>query len=111
MAVGKAKGKNAKGQGQKGKEGPARRKSEKDKSKPVIMGLTKNDIKRLARKGGVKRIRADVYDFTRDVINSFLGSLVRDSLIYMQSAKRKTCMAMDVVMAMKRQGISLYGYH
>ena len=109
MAVGKNKGKQAaKGKGQSGKQAAARRKSE-NANKPLIMGITKNDIKRLARKGGVKRIRNDVYDFTRDIIHSFLGMLVRDSMIYMQAAKRVTCYPMDVVMAMKRQGVSLYG--
>nr|DAD36740.1 TPA_asm: hypothetical protein HUJ06_007381 [Nelumbo nucifera] len=49
-----------------------------------IQGITKPAIRRLARRGGVKRISGLIYE--------------------------KTVTAMDVVYALKRQGRTLYGF-
>ena len=78
--------------------------------KDVIMGITKPAIRRLARRGGVKRISSLVYDETRAVFRSFLENVVRDSVTYTEHAKRKTVTALDVVYALKRQGRTLYGF-
>jgi histone H4 len=37
-----------------------------------IYGISKPDIRRLARRGGVKRISKDVYPLTRNVLRGFL---------------------------------------
>ena len=79
-------------------------------TKDVIMGITKPAIRRLARRGGVKRISSLVYDETRSVFRSFLENVVRDSVTYTEHAKRKTVTALDVVYALKRQGRTLYGF-
>lgn len=79
-------------------------------SKPTIDGITKGDIRRLARKGGVKRIAVDLYPEAKHTIRDFLRHIVKQALVYTQAAKRKTCRPMDVVMAMKREGRSLYGF-
>ena len=73
-------------------------------------GLSKPAIRRLARRGGVKRISGLVYDETRNVLRKFLHNLLRDAISYTDHAKRKTVTAMDVVYALKRQGKSLYGF-
>lgn len=78
--------------------------------KDIILGITKPAIRRLARRGGVKRISADIYEETRKVLKSFLESVIRDSVTYTEHSRRKTVTAMDVVYALKRQGRSLYGY-
>ena len=41
-------------------------------AKDTIQGITKSDIRRLARRGGVKRISAGVYDAARFALKSFL---------------------------------------
>ena len=79
------------------------------KSKPTIQGITKGDVRILARKGGIKRISTDIYSETRDSIKEFLKHIVKSALVYMQAAKRKTCRPMDVIMALKREGKSFYG--
>jgi len=79
-------------------------------SKNVILGITKPAIRRLARRGGVKRISAEIYTETRDVLKSFLENVVRDAITYTEHARRKTVTAMDVVYALKRQGRTLYGF-
>ncbi len=80
------------------------------KSRDVLLGITKPAIRRLARRGGVKRISNLIYEEVRTVLRSFLESIIRDSVTYTEHAKRKTVTAMDVVYALKRHGKSLYGY-
>merc|ERR1711862_1046387 len=75
-----------------------------------IQGITKPAIRRLARRGGVKRIAGTIYDETRTVLKAFLESVIRDSVTYTEHARRKTVTAMDVVFALKRQGRTLYGF-
>lgn len=103
-------GKGGKGKGGKGygKIGGAKR--HKKQSKEVILGITKPAIRRLARRGGVKRISALIYEEARNVLRNFLENVVRDSVTYTEHARRKTVTAMDVVYALKRQGRSLYGF-
>ena len=79
-------------------------------TKDVILGITKPAIRRLARRGGVKRISGLIYEETRNVLKSFLENVVRDSVTYTEHARRKTVTAMDVVYALKRQGRSIYGF-
>jgi histone H4 len=74
------------------------------------MGITKPAIRRLARRGGVKRISQEIYDSTRMLLRTFLENVVRDSVTYTESAQRKTVTALDVVYALKRQGKTLYGF-
>ncbi|KAI9895746.1 hypothetical protein PsorP6_018849 [Peronosclerospora sorghi] len=68
-----------------------------------IQGITKPAIRRLARRGGVKRISGLIYEETREC-------KMRDSVTYTEHARRKTVTAMDVVYALKRQGRTLYGF-
>ncbi|KEF61022.1 histone H4 [Exophiala aquamarina CBS 119918] len=83
-----------------------------------IQGITKPAIRRLARRGGVKRISAMIYEETRGVLKTFLEGVIRDAVTYTEqtdvditpSAKRKTVTSLDVVYALKRQGRTLYGF-
>ena len=75
-----------------------------------IQGITKPAIRRLARRGGVKRISGLIYEETRGVLKVFLENVIRDAVTYTEHARRKTVTAMDVVYALKRQGKTLYGF-
>lgn len=75
-----------------------------------IQGITKPAIRRLARRGGVKRISGLIYEETRGVLKVFLEHVIRDAVTYTEHARRKTVTAMDVVYALKRQGRTLYGF-
>ena len=75
-----------------------------------IQGITKPAIRRLARRGGVKRISGTIYEETRGVLKVFLENVIRDAVTYTEHARRKTVTAMDVVYALKRQGRTLYGF-
>ncbi len=98
-------GKGGKGVGKIGAKRHARK-----SNKNTVEGITKPAIRRLARRGGVKRISAFIYDDTRAVLKSFLENVVRDSITYTEHARRKTVTALDVVYALKRQGRTLYGF-
>ena len=96
------------GKGKSGKSYGVKR--TKRGSRDVILGITKPAIRRLARRGGVKRISALIYDETRFVIRAFLENVIKDAVVYTEHSRRKTVTAMDVVYALKRQGRCLYGF-
>ena len=75
-----------------------------------ILGVTKPAIRRLARRGGVKRINGLIYEETRSILKMFLEDVIRDAVTFTEHARRKTVTAMDVVYALKRQGRTLYGF-
>ena len=82
----------------------------RDQPKDAVKGITKLSIRKLARRGGVKRMSGLVYEETRCVIKLFLEKLIHDTIQYTESAQKKTVTAMDVVMALKKQGKYLYGF-
>ena len=75
-----------------------------------IQGITKPAIRRLARRGGVKRIAGLIYEETRGVLKIFMKDVIRDAVTYTDHARRKTVTATDVVYALKRHGHTLYGF-
>jgi histone H4 len=75
----------------------------------ATQGVTKPVIRRLGRRGGVKRISGLIYEETRGVLKTFLEDVVKDAVTYTDHAKRKTVSSLDVVHALKRQGRTLYG--
>ncbi|XP_033230431.1 histone H4-like [Belonocnema kinseyi] len=96
----------------KGGKGLAKRGAKRHRKvlRDNIQGITKPAIRRLARRGGVKRISGLIYEETRGVLKVFLENVIRDAVTYTEHAKRKTVTAMDVVYALKRQGRTLYGF-
>ena len=75
-----------------------------------IQGITKPAIRRLARRGGVKRISGLIYEETRGVLKKFLEEVISNAVTYTEHAKRKTVTSLDIVYALKRQGRLLYGF-
>ncbi|EGR27728.1 hypothetical protein IMG5_190230 [Ichthyophthirius multifiliis] len=104
MAAGKG-GKGGKGMGKVG----AKRHSRKS-NKASIEGITKPAIRRLARRGGVKRISSFIMMIQDKYQKSFLENVVRDAVTYTEHARRKTVTAMDVVYALRGQGRTPYGF-
>ncbi len=84
--------------------------SRNDRQSIPSAGITKPAIRRLARRGGVKRISGLIYEETRGVLKVFLENVIRDAVTYTEHARRKTVTAFDVVYALKRQGRTLYGF-
>uniref|UniRef100_A0A3Q3X1K5 Histone H4 n=1 Tax=Mola mola TaxID=94237 RepID=A0A3Q3X1K5_MOLML len=67
-----------------------------------IQGITKPAIRRLARRGRVKRISGLIYEEIRGVLKVFLENVIRDAVTYTEHAKRKAVTVMGVVYALKR---------
>lgn len=76
----------------------------------AIRGITKNDLRRLARRGGVKRMSSLIYDESRDALKSFLVEIIQSAVTYTTHARRATVSNLDVVYALKRHGRTLYGF-
>ena len=76
----------------------------------TLQGITKQSIRRLARRGGVARISGLMYEETRGVLKTYLENVIKDAVTYTDHARRKTVTAADVVHAMRRQGRVLYGF-
>ena len=94
--------------GAKGGKGGAKR--HRHLLRDNIQGITRPAIRRLARRGGVKRISGLIYEETRGIIKNYMESVIRDAVTYTEHARRKTVVAMDTVLAIKRQGKAIYGY-
>ena len=100
------------GKGKVGKlssKGKAKRHMKKSASHGLYQ-VTKGALRRLARRGGVKRISDNSYNSVREFCDTMIVKVTTDSIIYAESAKRKTVTAMDVVYALKKNGKTLYGY-
>lgn len=76
----------------------------------TVQGIRKTDIRRLARRGGVKRISGLIYEETRGCLKLFLEDILRDAFSFTEHAHRKTISCLDVLYALKRKGKSLYGF-
>ncbi|KAF7363048.1 Histone H4 [Mycena venus] len=86
----------------------------------AIEGVTKPDVRRLARRGGVRRTSSIVYEETRGALKIFLEQLTYDALLYSDARRRDesesdfwqphptpTLTAEDVVRALRRSGMKL----
>ncbi|KAJ7487998.1 histone-fold-containing protein [Mycena latifolia] len=94
----------------RGKGGKGLGKGGAKRHRKILRDNIQGIIRRLARRGGVKRISGLIYEETRGVLKIFLENVIRDSVTYTEHAKRKTVTALDVVYALKRSGRTLYGF-
>ena len=74
------------------------------------MGVTKPAIRRLARRGGIKRIAGITYEETRGNLKANLEAVLGDATTVASSRNRhnKTYTFADIQYALKRQGRTLY---
>ncbi|OBW67904.1 MAG: Bet v1-like protein [Aureobasidium pullulans] len=76
-------------------------------------GLGKSTAKRhrrLARRGGVKRISATIYDEVRAALKDRLKLLLHDICAILECTVRKTITVPDVVFVLNRHGTPIYGF-
>ncbi|KUJ16372.1 histone-fold-containing protein [Mollisia scopiformis] len=78
--------------------------------KDTIIGITKGDIKRLARRGGVKRISGTIYNGIREAMKDHLATILKDVTAIVDYQNRKTVTVGDVVFALKRLDRPIYGF-
>lgn len=76
-------------------------------------GISNPAIRRLARRGGVKRINGDIYEKVRSYLidkDGFLSRVIKDTVTYTEHRRGKTVTAMDVLQALKHGGRTMYGF-
>jgi len=106
-----AAGATTKGKGKGGKGlGPGGAKRHRKVVRNTLSGINAPAIRRLARRGGVKRISGTVYEESRGVLKAFLENILKDAITYTEHSRRKTVSAADIVHALKRMGLTLYGF-
>jgi histone H4 len=108
-ASGSGHGGKTQGRGKGGKglsKGGAKR--HRNVKKDAIKGIKKPAVRRLARRGGVKRASGLIYDETRSAMMDFLKPVIRYTATYTEHAKRKTVTTLDVVEGLKKHGVSLW---
>ncbi|CAG8962168.1 hypothetical protein HYFRA_00005216 [Hymenoscyphus fraxineus] len=101
------RGKDSKGLG-KGRGFTSRR--HRKIAKDNIQSITKPDIRRLARRGGVKRISAAIYEETRVALKAYLEKILLDITTIVDYKNRKTVTVADVIFSLRRQGRPIYGF-
>jgi len=74
-----------------------------------VANLSNPGFRRLARKGGVKRISNESFDTGRHLVDEFVNNIVHDAVLMCESAKRKTVTSGDVSFALKRNNMTLLG--
>lgn len=79
-------------------------------SRDTIYGISKGDIRRLARRGGVKRISGGIYEEIRGAMKARLELILRDVVTCTEYCKRKTVTVHDVLFALRRLGKPIYGF-
>jgi histone H4 len=104
------KGGKGKGIGMGGTGLQTLRRHDNLKNLVVNGGITGKAIRRLARRGGVKRMSGLIYEETRVCLRRFLTSVIGNTIQYTQHAHRKTVTVQDVLMGLQRQGRTLYGF-
>ncbi|XP_045796696.1 uncharacterized protein LOC123890972 [Trifolium pratense] len=75
-----------------------------------VYKISKGDIRRLARRGGVKRIQGNIYPDIRALLKIFVEDIVARSFSYADHAHRKTVTTRDVAHALKSKGMQFYGF-
>ncbi|KAJ9476049.1 putative Histone H4 (putative) [Pseudozyma hubeiensis] len=72
-------------------------------SRSALERITTPSIRRLARRGGVKRIASSVYQESRFILRDFLTDVIRDAVVY-------SLLTMDVILSLKLRGRTLYHF-
>ncbi|PSR78002.1 histone H4 [Coniella lustricola] len=75
-----------------------------------IRGITRPAIRRLARRGGVKRISASIYDDIRAALKDRLTRILHDCVTYVEHRQAKTVTVLDVIHSLRRIGRPIYGF-
>jgi histone H4 len=89
------------------KKGPARHRKIIRES---ITGITAPAIRRLARRGGVKRISRSIYEDVRGVLKQRLELILSMCVIYVEHRGAKTVTIQDVLYSLRRIGTPIYGF-
>lgn len=77
--------------------------------KESLTGITKGDVRRLARRSGCTRLAAQITAEAKAALKEFLQNTVGDAAVYTDYAKRKTVTFPDIIASLRRRGRIVYG--
>ena len=80
-------------------------------TKAAIDTVTRPVMRRFARKGGCKMVRACIYEQTREVITKKLTEIITDAIEYVKHGRRKRVKSIDILAALNRRGYKVYPGH
>jgi len=90
---------------------PVRGKIQENKTKRGgRVGASNGSIRRLCRRGGVRRVNGAVYGEARAVLRFYLKGILRAATWYADHCNRATISTQDVLLALKGSGQTLYGF-
>jgi len=72
--------------------------------------ITRGDLRRIARRGGVKRVAVSSYAELRIALDDFLQPLLLHAIAFSEHAGQRTLTAASVVHALRLDGSRLYGF-
>lgn len=72
--------------------------------------LNRPSLRRLARRAGVKRINAGVYDEAPAALRGWLRRTIQDAAVYAEYGRRLTITLNDILLALKRNGVYVMSY-
>ncbi|QPC61049.1 hypothetical protein HYE67_003280 [Fusarium culmorum] len=75
-----------------------------------IHGISMITSRRLARRGGVKRISAGIYEEIRTALKARLETILQNCVIYVEYRNAKTVTVQDVIHSLSRMGRPLWGF-
>jgi len=67
--------------------------------------LNRPSLRRLARRAGVKRINAGIYEEAPLALRAWLSKMVRDACVFAEHGRRFTITLNDILLALKRNGV------
>src|SRR5260221_7178534 len=73
-----------------------------------MLGVSLSGISRLARRGGVKRIEKQTFNFVRSIMKIFIRDVLQDALSLMAHANRTVINGEDIVYALGRRQYKIY---
>ena len=67
--------------------------------------LNKPSVRRLARRAGVKRITAGIYEEAPAALRTGLSQMIRDACTFAEHGRRFTLTLNDILLSLKRNGV------
>lgn len=76
----------------------------------ALAGIKKGSAKRIARRAGVGRFKADYFTEFNNLLHSKLKDIIYGCVAYVELDRRKTIQVNDALLTFKAQGRPVYGY-
>ncbi|KAI9713199.1 MAG: hypothetical protein M1820_001184 [Bogoriella megaspora] len=86
------------------------RKRQVKRMRDNIQSISRGEIRRLARRGGVFRFTEEIYPTTRKVLYDRLKDILSQVVALVEHRGKKTIQVRDVIFVLSRMGNPIYGF-